>query len=372
MSENSLPEAGRLLKNMPFFLNERKAGNSSITYGFRLSGDDGGEYSLVIKNGRCEFCEGIVENPTTLIEAPARLWVDISSGKIKPFKAMRSGMKVKGSMLAMMRFNGLFSGDPDASIVPDGLYAETENETDLKKGIWKPAKRILVIQASPRKEEGATERTLASLLKGIKSAGAAVEVVYLSDLVINPCTGCYACWKGDAGQCVIKDDMASLLERVTACDLLITATPLYTSSIPGILKNFFDCSIPLAHPYIFNRKGRSRHPSRQRRMPNLVLLSVCGFYELENFQPLVEQIGAIGENMHAPLVATLLRPHAMILCGRTHFEVMDRIHAALEVAGSELVIRGIVSKNVGKAISQPIIPRPMYMAACKQWWKEDY
>ena len=165
--------------------------------------------------------------------------------------------------------------------------------------------------------------------------------------------------------------MAQLLTDLPGYDLLVLAMPLYVDSVPGILKNFFDRSIPLNHPYIFNKQGRCRHPSRHQRLPNMVLLSGCGFFEEENFDPLLSQIEATSHNMHMPLLATLLRPHCMIMSGETPLPGIDRVTVALAAAGGELFRTGRVSRGLRKAIARPLVKRSHYLAAVKEWWQEE-
>ncbi len=371
MAVEYLPPAGRLLRQLSFLLNPKKARKLTATFAFRLTGAEGGDYSLGIDRGECGFRTGLADNPTVLVEMPARVWLDLAVGRLSSRQAAKAGMKIRGNRLLMLRFNALFSGDPVAADVPAGLYGETENEEAFRRGAWTPPRRVLGVQASPRKRDGATEWVYTRLAAGMATAGAVVDTVYLPERAIKPCTGCYACWKKTDGRCVIKDDMAGLLEGVPSYDLMVIAAPLYVDSIPGGLKNFLDRLIPLNHPYIFNKNGRCRHPSRYPCLPNLALAAVCGFYELENFLPLVTQMEATSHNLHMPLLATLLRPHAMILRGDIPLVMIERLEAALQKAGSVLVAMGKVSKKLRKVISQPLVSRGHFLAAGKHWWEED-
>jgi len=367
-------EAARLLRMMPNFLNPRKAAGISKTYAFRLSGVEGGEYSLIISDGKCHFAEQLMPDADILIECSAQTWVDISLKRLKPWQAaMRKEFRFSGSLLDMLRFNRLFSGDSQADTVPDGLYAETENERDFRQGKWRKAERVLILQASPQGSKGTTEVMVRHFQAGLAKAGVTADVLYLLELDIKPCAGCFACWKNEAtGECVIKDDMRDLLPRIPYYDLLVLATPLYVDIVPGPLKNLLDRFIPLAHPFIFNKHGRCRHPSRHSKMPNLALLAVCGFYEAENFDVLVKWLEAAGQNSHMPLLASLLRPHAHALTGKSRFAAIDRSMQAVEEAACTLATCGKVPKKLLKAVSEPVLPRPMFMAAARNWWKAEY
>jgi hypothetical protein len=269
----------------------------------------------------------------------------------------------------MIRFGRLFSGDPLAVNVPEDLYKETLNERDFKKGVNKKAERVLIIQGSPRAKEGATGIMLQALVSGLEDHVATIDVHYLSNMNIKPCTGCYCCWKHTDGVCIHKDDMSELLPRIPSYDLLVIAVPLYADSIPGTLKTFFDRYIPLLHPYIFNKNGRCRHPSRHAKFPNIVLLSVCGFYELDNFNNLVRWFRDSAENSHMPLAATLLRPHAHVLLGDITFAATDRVLKATRLAGNELALTGRVTRKTQKEVSINIVSRAIFLAVAKSWWE---
>jgi multimeric flavodoxin WrbA len=370
MTYTSVPAAKRLLRFMPRMLNRRVAKDLVATFAFRLGGEEGGEYTLRVEHGECFFEEGITDAPTVLVEAPARVWLDLAAGVLGGWQAARAGLKVRGNRFLMLRFNRLFSGDPDGTEVPAGLYGETENERERRMGIWRQPRRVLAIQASPRGRGGATEKVFAPLISGIQATGAAVAMLYLAEQDIRPCSGCFACWKVTDGRCVIEDDMADVLARVPDYDLLVIALPLYVDGVPGILKNFLDRSIPLVHPYIFSRDGRCRHPSRYPRMPNLALAAVCGFYETENFAPLLTHFESVARNTHMPLVTALLRPHAMLMVEDVPVGPVARVEQALHAAGIELVTRGTVSRKLTKAVAQPLTSRGRFLAGVKHWWRE--
>lgn len=359
---------------MPVFLNSRSARGVEMIYSFRLSGKEGGEYSLAISNGICTFKEGVHQHPTVLIEGSAQAWIDISLHKIKPWKPfLRKDLHItKGGLLSLIKFGRLFSGDPESTDVPEGLYSETDNEKEWRQGIKKPVSTVLAIQASPRGKAGATEKMFGPIVEGLKLGGATVTEIYITDVDIKPCTGCYSCWQQTDGVCVLNDDMANILSLIPTCDLVLFVAPVYTGTVPGKLKNFFDRQLPLLHPYIFNKNGKTLHPSRNKRMPNMALVSLCGYYEMESFDALLKWAETEASNSHMPLIAKLLRPHCMTLLGESQFANIGEVYSALRDAGRQLAIKGEVAKSTVKAISEPIVPRNMFLAGAKVWWKEEY
>ncbi len=106
-------------------------------------------------------------------------------------------------------------------------------------------KNVLIISSSARKG-GNSDSLCDAYAEGAKSAGHDVEKVRLSTLHIEPCLGCYACEK--SGQCAQHDDMAVLLPKLKAADVIVLASPVYFYTLCGRMKNFIDRTLPL-YPY---------------------------------------------------------------------------------------------------------------------------
>ena len=102
-------------------------------------------------------------------------------------------------------------------------------------------KNILILSASPRKN-GNSDILCQQFMKGAEDAGNQVELISLYDKNIGFCRACYACFK--TGKCVLKDDMAEILEKIQAADVLVVATPTYFLTMNGKLKNTIDRFLP--------------------------------------------------------------------------------------------------------------------------------
>ncbi len=104
------------------------------------------------------------------------------------------------------------------------------------------SKNILIISTSPRR--GGNSETLADeFMRGANDAGHQVEKVCLYDKSINFCKGCLACQT--TMQCVIKDDISTIVERMKNFDVLVFATPIYFYEMSGQMKTFLDRTNPL-------------------------------------------------------------------------------------------------------------------------------
>lgn len=232
-------------------------------------------------------------------------------------------------------------------------------------------RKVLVFQGSPRGKTGYTERCLQRFLEGIRQEGVEPEVIYLHKLKIRSCQGCFDCWLKAPGVCRHKDDMPALLEKINRADLEVDAFPLYVYSVPGIAKNFLDRKLPLLEPFIVeSRDGLSSHPFRSGSPPVRLLLSVCGFSEIEHFRALVEMYRATTRGMATGLVGLLLRPSSESLAFGEQFGPPYQISMqGLKAAGREVIQQGYVSRDTELAVSTPFFRDPMafHQVANVQW-----
>lgn len=97
--------------------------------------------------------------------------------------------------------------------------------------------KVLAVVGSPRKR-GNTDVLVEAVIRGATENGAEVEKVFLADLDVKPCDACDACRK--SGRCVVRDDMASLYEKLFASDAWVLGTPIYWWGPSAQLKAFVD------------------------------------------------------------------------------------------------------------------------------------
>ena len=76
-------------------------------------------------------------------------------------------------------------------------------------------------------------------VSGVQEAGHHAEKIFLKDKIIRYCTGCGSCFNRDKS-CSQKDDMAEILEKMIAADVIVMATPVYFYTMCGQMKTMID------------------------------------------------------------------------------------------------------------------------------------
>lgn len=101
-------------------------------------------------------------------------------------------------------------------------------------------KNVLILSGSPRKG-GNSDILCDAFMRGALETGHAVEKIRVAEKNIGYCRACYAC-RG-TGTCVIRDDMAAVLQKMIDADVIVLASPVYFYSIDAQLKALIDRTV---------------------------------------------------------------------------------------------------------------------------------
>lgn len=227
--------------------------------------------------------------------------------------------------------------------------------------------KVLAINSSPNKDKGNTALILNPFLEGMKEEGAEVELHYTKDLNINPCNADVSCWMKTSGKCILDDDMSWLAPKAIKADILVLATPVYCDGINSHMQMFLERLLPRGLPSIELREGHTRHPHREVTRGKLVLVSSCGLWELDNFDPMIAHIKAYCRNADLEFVGAILRPHGIFL--KRMLEKGAPVEDVLEMArtsGSQLVKDGKIYTSQLDTISKPLVPKDVFMQIFNQ------
>ncbi len=215
---------------------------------------------------------------------------------------------------------------------------------------------VLAISGSLRKPSF-TEKVLDLCIEGM---GDDLEVhkFYPHKMNIGPCTSCWACWgKKRPGECVQKDDFEQILEVYKRADYFLLAAPLYIFDFPATVKNVIDRFFIILEPaQVESLTGKTEHPKRFDRHPKAVLISSCGFPEIENFDLLRRHFEIICQHMDWPMGGEILISAAGLASAPKLF---DGKYDLIKRAGAEL-IEGVISPEVAEAIRAPVMAAADY------------
>lgn len=215
---------------------------------------------------------------------------------------------------------------------------------------------VLAISGSLRKPSF-TEKMLDLCIEGM---GKEVEVTkfYPHKMKIGPCLGCWKCWEKETrGRCIQQDDFRLILEAYQKADYFLIAAPLYIFTLPATVKNLLDRFFILLEPtQIPSERGGTEHPKRLGRHPKTVLISSCGFPEIENFDLLSPYFRKVCSEFDWVWSGELLISAAGIANAPRLF---DRKYELLRKAGAEL-LAGNITPETSAALGAPVMPAGDY------------
>lgn len=228
-------------------------------------------------------------------------------------------------------------------------------------------KMILAISGSMR-NPSFTERIMDLCIEGM-GEGFEVRKFYPHRLKINPCLGCWKCWeKTNPGVCVQRDDFSQILSAYKEADYILLAAPLYFFGFPATVKNVIDRFFVILEPAQYKSpRGGTEHPKRYCRHPKVVLISSCGFPEMENFDLLKQHFRKICTELGWNRGGEILVPGAGTANAPRLF---DRKYGLIRQAGEELAV-GEIRAETTQRIASPVMPHEDYRKMCTAGFRGD-
>ena len=105
-----MPTVKESFDAMPSRFRADKATGTSAVIQYDVSGEGGGTWNAVIKDGACAVSPGAAQNPNLTLQISAQDWLDMLSGKQSGQMLFMSGkLKVKGDMGLAMKLGSMFS-----------------------------------------------------------------------------------------------------------------------------------------------------------------------------------------------------------------------------------------------------------------------
>lgn len=216
--------------------------------------------------------------------------------------------------------------------------------------------KLLILNGSPKSGRSNTMNITRAFIDGFPK-GTEVEQIDLYKKEIKPCLGCFSCWSKTPGECIIKDDMQEIYEKIKASDIIIESFPLYFFGMPSVMKCLTDRCLPFMLHYMGNQTGdgSSFHELRDENMHNkkLVFISTCGYVETESMYPaLLKQYDLIcGENCYTSIIC----PEGELFIAEKAKRQRESYLRDVKEAGKEFSEKNCISEKTMSKISIPIL-----------------
>lgn len=95
-------------KVLPDKFDASKAINIDCVVQMKITGDEGGEWNIIVKDRKIEVHEGKHSSPTITVEMRDTDYVDLVNGKLSGERAFMMGkLKFKGNLSTAMKMRGL-------------------------------------------------------------------------------------------------------------------------------------------------------------------------------------------------------------------------------------------------------------------------
>jgi len=225
-----------------------------------------------------------------------------------------------------------------------------------KIGVQLTKTTVVAISGSLRKPSF-TEKMLDLFIEGM---GENIEFhkFHPHKMDIKPCRGCLYCWTENPGVCVHKDDYSKFFNALVKADYFIIAAPLYVYHLPATVKNVIDRLFINLEPGQESSESRgTKHPKRHKNLPKLILISSCGFPEIDNFNHLREYMKILSDEMEIEICGEILISAAGL---HNVPKLFDKKYELIRKAGKELLATKHIGAETTEKIARPVMSNEEY------------
>ncbi len=99
----------KLIFGMPTRFNAERAGGLNATIQFKITGEAGGDFAILLSDGVCTVEERLDPSPNLTLKLSGETYVDVAMGRITgPQAFFRRKLKFTGDMALVMKMHVLF------------------------------------------------------------------------------------------------------------------------------------------------------------------------------------------------------------------------------------------------------------------------
>lgn len=219
--------------------------------------------------------------------------------------------------------------------------------------------KTLIINGSLKGEASHSYMVASRFARGIEAtADAQTEVIELKNMNISHCVGCFGCWKVTPGQCVIRDDMDIIRDKIMESDNIILSFPLYFFGVSSKMKTMIDRLLPFKMPY------KGRHATEDNLLimdyrydfsdKRLILVSSCAHSSTDIvYDSVTREFDMIcGKDNYTKVFC----PQGEILELDQMKPILNKYLNGIEDAGKEFGINRKLSEETARKVCAPLIP----------------
>lgn len=219
--------------------------------------------------------------------------------------------------------------------------------------------KTLIINGSLKGEASHSYMVASRFARGIETtADAQTEVIELKNMNISHCVGCFGCWKVTPGQCVIRDDMDIIRDKIMESDNIILSFPLYFFGVSSKMKTMLDRLLPFKMPY------KGRHATEDNLLimdyrydfsdKRLILVSSCAHSSTDIvYDSVTREFDMIcGKDNYTKVFC----PQGEILELDQMKPILNKYLNGIEDAGKEFGINRKLSEETVRKVCAPLIP----------------
>jgi putative sterol carrier protein len=105
----SFKQAKEVFEKMPHVFNAAAAAGVDAVFQYHITGPDGGEWHITVKDNSCQITEGVHENPTVSLTMSVEDWLAMCNKQLDPMTAfMSSKLKASGNIMMAQRIPNIF------------------------------------------------------------------------------------------------------------------------------------------------------------------------------------------------------------------------------------------------------------------------
>ncbi|MGD9077542.1 MAG: SCP2 sterol-binding domain-containing protein [Desulfobacteraceae bacterium] len=98
-----------IFDNMASVFNPSAAAGLDAVFQFEITGEGGGNWTAIVKDGACEVKEGTHDAPTVTLSLSAETWLAIVNKQLNGMQAFMSGqLKATGDIMLASRVEQMF------------------------------------------------------------------------------------------------------------------------------------------------------------------------------------------------------------------------------------------------------------------------